>query len=394
MAKAKMNEQKRKINTKLILPVVICSLLAVLIVFGSVMGIIALVKELGSVVSYGGITVDRGVASYLVSTFKSNYSGDDDKYSEALDKYIRSVVSAAYLFDKTVGLTAEDREWIDTNTREILDYRAENNVSRFNEISKNMGFTYGDFRAATELLYKARTAEEAIYGVGGSKLSGASNAKYCEDYLATYSHVKVIFIRTEDKFLLDDKGNRVPDGDGNDTLIDLTDRECQLVQDDIARIKLLIDNIKSDGDEQMSEAAFENYYSKYNDDPANRVNGYYFKDGTSVTEQFREEYPNMIDTALSMEIGEFDVSRDGETVCVIYKYAPTPLAYAASSVEHFFTDFYSGASAYYFAESLELLSGDVNVKDGFREIAFSRLEANPYLRTTLGLGLYLDYNDN
>lgn len=394
MAKAKLNEPKRRINTRLILPIVICSLLAALIIFGSVMGVIALVKELGSVVSYGGITVDRGVASYLTSTFKSNYSGDDDKYGEALEEYIRSVVIAAYLFDSTVGLTAEDREWIDTNTREILDYRAENSVEKFNRMSKNMGFTYSDFRAATELLYKACAAEEAIYGAGGSKLQGASNTRYCEEYLATYSHVKVIYIRTEDRFLLDDKGNRVPDGNGNDTLVDLTDRECQLVRDDIARIKLLIDNIKTDGDEQMSDAAFESYYSKYNDDPLNRVNGYYFKEGTLVTEQFRSVYPNMIETALSMDIGEFDVSADGDTVCVIYKYAPKALDYAASSVAHFFEDFYAGASAHYFGESLELLIGEVNVKDGFREIASSRLEANPYLRTTLGLGLYLDKKDN
>ena len=81
---ARASSNKKEKNTKRILPIIICSFLALLLVFGIVLGTIALIKEMRSVVSYNGVRIDKGVASYLAATYKATYKGDK-KDTAALD---------------------------------------------------------------------------------------------------------------------------------------------------------------------------------------------------------------------------------------------------------------------------------------------------------------------
>lgn len=392
MEKQNENDIKTPSGTRRVLPIVVCSLLAVILLFGAVLGVITLVLELNAVVSYGGIRVDRGVAAYLASTFKAAYGADKDDadLDAATEEYIRGIVTAAYLFDRNASLTDDDRKWITENTAEILDYRAENSVQRFNEMSEGMGFTYDDFCRATELLYKASSAKESIYGVGGSKLAYAANSDMCTEYFAKYSHVKIIFIRTKDRFVLDEDGNRVKGDDGNDLTVDLSDLEEEAVRADIDEIRALVNAANSGGNEQMSLATFNGYYKKYNDDPDNAEDGYYFAPTSAYTAEFAEEYPNLVSSAFSLSVGDYGIAEDGNTVAVLYRIGNVSHDYISSSKAHFFGDFYSDAADYLFLKALGEIIGEVNVKDEYHALDLASLKKNSYFKTQIGIGFYLD----
>jgi len=154
------NNKSDSTRVRKIIPIIIGSLLALAILFGAVLGTVALVREANSVVSYNGITVSRGVASYLASTYKATFISslrstgvivsdaqffwnkvaegyEDTTYGDLLrrdgEKYIRGVLVRAYLFDRYSSLDSSAREWIDTNVKEILDYKADGSIKKFNE---------------------------------------------------------------------------------------------------------------------------------------------------------------------------------------------------------------------------------------------------------------------
>ena len=412
--KSSQNNQIKSTRARKIIPIVICTLLAVVIVFGAVIGIMAALREANSVLSYNGVTVSPGAAAYLASTYKATYISTlrssgvfvtdapffwnkvangmaDTTYGDLLrrecERYVRSVAVCAYLFDRYASLDGTAREWIDKNVKEVLDYKADGSVKKFNELSADMGFTYNDFCEATELLYKAERAKDAIYGKDGAALAYASGVADCERYLNTYSRVRIIYIRVNDKFELDENGNRINE-DGVDKKVALTDEERDERWADIAAIKASIAAIKDNTDGQMSVEYFNSFYYnsdgsyRYNDDPDNAVGGYYFARNSSYTEEFAEYYPEAVDAALNMEVGDFDIvgshDEDGnlESVLVLYKCEPETHAYVSSSNSHFFKDFYSDASVYLFEKQLDALIGDVNVKDAYREIDPTKLEKN------------------
>lgn len=390
-----------KIDTKKIIPIVVISLLVLVILLGIVFGVMALIREAGAVVSYGGVTVSPGVAGYLISTYKTTHienlkrelvgtgiqfmdtevfwaetkpEGDitfGDELKAECEAYVRSTVVCAYLFDRVATLTAADRETINTGITEVLDIKAGGSVGKFNEMSEAMGFNFEDFKAATELLYKAERAKTAIYGVDGKNLMASSNVSLCEKYLSSMSHVKLLFIRTEDRFTYDEEGNRVTEN-GIDKLVPLSDEEKAARAEDIALIKKMIENIKTGEGTEMSPEAFDTWYTyrenMYNDDPKNASLGYYFGDLSSYTAEFSKAYPTVVKEALAMELGEYSMVETSSGVCFIYKYEPVKYAYTVTALEHFFTDFYIDAASYHLAASVEELATEVAVKDGFFEI--------------------------
>ena len=375
------------INSKNVLIIVLAAVLGAIILLGVVLGTIAIVSEANAAISYGGVRVKRGVAAYLASTYKASYTKEADKLEASTEEYIRRVVAAAYLFDRASSLDDSAKSWIEKNTAEVLDYKAGNSVEEFNRLAEPMGFDYSDFKEATELIYKAAASISAIYGVGGANLSYSDNVSAVTPYFDTYTHVKVVFIRTEDKFVRDENGNRVQDENFNDKTIALTDEEKAEVQADIAEAEELMNNANNGSGVEMSLEVFNSYYETYNDDPANKDGGYYFHESSAFTAEYREEYPNLVSKALSMSVGEWGSSTDGSTVCLIYKYSPILHDYAASSMSHFFGDFYSDAAEYLFIAEVEELAKEVKVKDGYAEIDVSSLKKNSNLKTSLGLGL-------
>ncbi len=417
-----MKGSKKTVNTRKIIPIVICVILALILLLGIVLGTVSIVKEALAVVSYSGITMDGGVASYLKATYKvkfieklkrqlqgkdvnvtdTNYfwslvadGYQDTTYGDLLErdveKYVRSVAVGAYLFDRYSSLDAEAREWISTSTDAVLLREAQGSREKFNELASPMGFDWDDFEHATELIYKAEHAMGVIYGEGGSVLSYAGSESECNRYFSNYKRIRILYIRTQDKFVIDEEtGNRVTEN-GKDKTVALTDAEKAERRADIADIKASINAIAENTNGQMSEEYFNSFYLnkdgsyKYNDDPDRAASGYYFAPDSAYTASFAEYYPEAVNYALEMQPGDFDVApkygEDGtlEAVLVLYCCENERAAYANSAYAEFFTDFYSDAAVYLFAQQLDKLTKEVNVKDGYRETKAYEIPKNPYL---------------
>lgn len=404
----RMNKRNEKVNIsgKRALIIFVSVFLALALVFAATLGIIAIVKSASSVVSYEGVTMTKPVASFFISRFKVEYisalrasgvnaidtpafwAAKDDTgatYGEIFrtlaEQYLKEIVATAYLFDRYSRLSSEDKERIEATCRDVLEYQAGADEDKFNEIAAKYGYDYGDFCDAVELLYKSTHSYAAIYGADGSGIY--SDKASCEKYLSEYSHVQFIFIRTKQKL--------TTDGDGKPILVDLTAEQRQRREEVIATLSKAIDEIKTNGDGQMTPAMFEMYLEgEFNEgDTSMNATGYYLHENAETTAELAEAFPEVVKEALRMEVGEFSkvvttmvdadnlIGMDG--VCFIYKYAPVSGAYATPSLEDWFSDFYSDASEHLFAQSVSTLIADAKTTEKLSELDFIAIPKNTEL---------------
>lgn len=392
---------KRKINPVIL---VVSLGLALVLIFGVSLVSIGLIKEANAVVSYNGVYVSRGVASYLASTYKYdhirllNQSFTDDTvvddnpffwaredtegvtYGDGLkratENYIRGVVIGSYLFDSVSSLSSEEREYIDRSIAEVLDYKAGGNTSIFNEECASMGFTFEDFKVATEMMYKASMLKSVLYGPQGSYLKGGADPEGTEEFLSSYSHVKLLFIRLHDDYVLGEDGKPTFDGP-NYAMRELTDEEYQARMSDINHIREMIQGYENDGDMQMSPESFALYQEKYLPFDEYIRTGYYFAPTASYTVAFAEEVSYvLVERIFEMEINSYLEVTHGNVTAFVYKYAPEPYAYTNSELSVFFGDFFPDCSSYLYTKLLEANKDKVNVKDAYYEIDLIALPYN------------------
>ncbi len=388
--------------------------LGIVLLFGIVLVTVVTVRNAGAVMSYNGSVIDEGVANYLAASYKYEYikqlnsngisASDSERFwsstdndtgrtygellTESTEEYIKTVLVGSYLFDKNTSMSSEDKETVKRSTQEILDYKANGSKSEFNEMSKPSGFDYSDFEKAMTMLYKYSMAKSVIFGYDGTTLKDDEFSAECNEFLDMYTHVKLLFVRTDYEYEVGDDGKYVIDSETNEykkiyyddekkaeiqAFIDRTDREIYNYE-----------NNTDDGVGQMSVERFTDYIRKY--DAKNADSGYYFSPTSSYTLQFvTEGYAvlddgieiisgkEIVDNAFDMEMGEYRKIRVDIGVCYIYKYECTDGDYADGGMEHFFGDFYSDAADYIFANYISVLSDKVDVKKKFEKIDFLKL---------------------
>jgi hypothetical protein len=147
--------------------------------------------------------------------------GGDVVLKNQVDELKNRIKSHLENFQK--NYICEDVEYLKqglSETKELV-LALYNLVKEFNEIYAEHGFDFDDFKDAAELLYKEKAVKARIYGENGENMQ--SFPESCDEYFENYSHVKLLFIRTEDKFELDSKGNRVVDENGEDILVTIED---------------------------------------------------------------------------------------------------------------------------------------------------------------------------
>ena len=372
----------------------VCIFLGVAVIFGSTLGIIVGVSESRAVVTYGGIRLEGPVVSYLASYYKYRYmsalssagvkgvrdtegfwssvgEGTDGKtYGELLavgtEGYIKGIVAANYLFSRYGSLSAADTTRINNATREVLDFKADSDVKEFNRLSEKFGFDYSAFKTAAELLYKAGRVSTLIWGADGSGLK--NSAADCKAYLETYSHVKLLFIRTEKQL--------VTDADGNENEVPLSEAEKAERVALIEKIESEIEGIKTNADIQMSPTAFDSYIAAHDEGvKARRETGYYFHESSAYTAEFGEAFPEVVDAALYMDIGEYEKVDTSIGVCFIYKYNVADGDYLTFD-DGTFSDFFVNGAAYMYAKVLEEYADKVKVKDSYSEISPTKIPYN------------------
>ena len=377
------------------LTIFVCIFTAVVLIFGGVLGIIIAVRNSQAVVVLGRVKVDEGALRYLSATYKVEYirtllsagvkASDSESfwnstdasgktqgeiYNESFEEYVRAIASACSIFLSYSSYTQEDKESVKATVAEVLKYKADGSKEKFNELTAEYGFDYDDFCSAAELLYKADKAKTVIYGEDGENLSNFPAE--CEKYLETYTHVSLIFVRDKEVFVVDEEGNYVYDENGNVTTREMTEEEKAERQEVIGNLTAAIEARENGGDGQITPEMFEIYLEKSNGDPDMYKKGYYFNKNASATEEFSSAFPEVVERAFEMEIGEYARVDCSIGVCFIYRYDVTSGAYSDTE-DLFFSDFYSDASDYLYDDVLKTYSPNVNVKDSFYETDYSQI---------------------
>ena len=197
------------------------------------------------------------------------------------------------------------------------------------------------------------------------------------EYLETYAHVNLIFIRLTDKFLLDEDGGFIYDGDGNAVTEALTPSE---IADRQARIDAINSLINKEGGREMSPESFFIYQKDSEGDATMDQSGYYFSPYAETTAEFEAEFPEIVARAYTMKIGEYAMVECEAIggVCFLYKEDVEAGAYAKES-NPFFSDFYSDAADYLFPKTLKDLMVGVTFTDKFDpEAIISKPRNNKY----------------
>ena len=369
--------------------------LACILTVGIVFGAIGIAKNNSSVMKYKGIYLKDGVSSYLAASYKYDFmsaltrsgvecydspyfweskSEDGRTWAQVLEenteRYLKRVIIGSYLFDRNTRLNKNDKAVIAKAVDEVLEFRADGSVARFNELAEAMGFTYRDFETAAELMYKYEMAESVIFGYDGSALESGGFTAECNEYLkSAYSHVMLLIIRTDGELITDPVT-------GKEVVSEYDDTTRAKVEADIERIRQLIANAESNAyDEQMSPEAFAWYVNEYKTGTVNDTEGYYFSSASSYSLEFAEDAPEVVRLALSSEVGHYAECELDIGVCFIYKMEPEDNAYSRISLSHFFEDFYVHASSYVYSTSLDVYLPDVTVSDRYDK---SRVVSTPY----------------
>ena len=409
-SKIALTPEERVKRTKKIIIISLCVVLALAILFGAVLGIIAAVRNASYVMKLDRVGIDKGVASFLISIYKydfmiallesgveatedteefwstKRYTGTyGDLFEYEVTRYLKGVIAANALFDEYATLSEEDEYKIDFAVQEILNRKASGSKKTFNELTSGMGFDFNDFKRGTEMLYKMRVVYTTVFGESGSKMPTAY-PDYCKEYYdSNYIRAKILIIRTEDTYELDENGDMIKGDDGKYKIRKLETHEKQERAAYIARLNEYVKNVKENG----SEIALNDFNNliieiarKYNENVISGVeNGYYFAEGSAYTTEFGMQ--RITDEAFSMEIGDIsfyetgaimaeDEETDTETgfsyACYIYRMEKEEKAYQNPSLEHFFRDFNRLASAALYSRLVDEYAGEVILRDKWEKI--------------------------
>jgi hypothetical protein len=353
------------------------------LIFGAVFGIINLVKYHRAVAYSGDTYIDEGEMNYLSSYYKQLFSRElrisegvnpditgfwektdkwgviyGDRLKAGFKEYVTGVLTAAAIYDSAISFSGAEKENYNRICDDMLLYLAGSDEKKFNEATAEFGFDWDDFRSANILLYKAQRAKSALYGEDGSKLILDSTS--CNEYLRTYTRVDLLFIRLEDKFVLDDDGNFTYDDEYNVITEPLTEAEITERQALISTLNGYIAN------EDMSPETFFHYQKSSDGDKDMYSIGYYFNPLSEATAEFKSEFSEIVDKAYSMDIGKYEMVECPaiKGVCFIYRTDVIDGAYA-NDMNPFFSDFYSDAATYLYPITLKNLRVEVTFKDNF-----------------------------
>ena len=295
-----------------------------------------------------------------------------------MEEYLKGIVAANVLFDEYATLTEEDEYKIDFAVQEVLNFQAGGSKKTFNELTSSMGFDFKDFKRGTEMLYKLRVVYTTVFGESGSKMQ-TNFADYCNRYYeSNYIRAKILLIRTQDTYKLDENNEMIKGEDGKYEIRLLTEAEKQERAAYIAQLDACVDSIRSNPENTIALNDFNNLLNevaeKYNENVTSAVkNGYYLSQDSDYTSKLGLD--GVINEAFNLDIGEIYSCETGVTVaettnsstgfsykCYVYRMEKEEKAYQDSSLEHFFLDFNSLASVALYGEIVDEYSKEVDVK--------------------------------
>ena len=217
------------------------------------------------------------------------------------------------------------------------------------------------------MIYKAWAASTKIFGTYGEKI--VSYTDHYESYINNYTRVKLLFIRTENKFVTDENGNRVKGENGNDLVVDLTDEEKAERQARIEELRTVKEGINNGtvAPERFDELLNSDYNE--GDRSATARNGYYFKDGSSFTADFASALSQVVSTAYSMDLLTVEEVACDFGVCFILREQVVLGAYENTDESWCFSDYKALAASALYQEMLTEGAKEVEIRDKWSEIS-------------------------
>ncbi len=365
------------------LTIFICIFMAFVLLFGGTVLTVTLVRQSRYAAKYKGYGIDAKTATYLASYYKYSYltalsrAGVDaydseffwsskpedgaktygELLNEGTEDYIKKTLVAVYLYNSYGKLADKDKDKISA----AISYKLQNGAGMdgtektFNRNTEQYGYNYKAFKNAAEILYKASRARSLVGGLLLEEYPDGYN-----DYLQTYSHVKLIFVDGEKKI----------GADGEPT--DLTDAEKASFATDIATFRSNIENSLA------GEDAFNVFADKYN--CVKSISGgteyYLASDETFTKTAMAADFPEVVKAALALPLEgreaaiecDYDGDPDNATTCFIYKYKPADYDYGKSQYEAYFADFEANALTYLYGKILALYAADAELTSKFEPI--------------------------
>ena len=373
------------------LAILISIFLVIVIGGGGILLIITGVRNARAIVRYESVTVVEGTVRFLASSYKRLYLASlrtggileaedsvafwqsvspdgktyEEHFEESFKNYLASLVASANVYMQNSKYSTEDKRIVAQSADEILRFHAGGSVSKFNEEAEKYGFDYSDFETAVGLLYKASKAKEITYGIDGSNLVNFPDQ--CISYLAEYTHVSLLFVRTEQIMKTDEGGNIIYNADGTPVMRPLTAEEKAERTETINVLNAAIEAKNTGNNYQISEEMFENYLLTSDGDKNMHSTGYYFHPSAAATKEFSTEFAEIVEKSYEMTIGEYVMVECSIGVCFIYRYDVAADAYTDTK-NPFFSDFYSNAADYLYSRAIEEYIPEVIFKDAYYEI--------------------------
>ncbi len=363
------------------LKIALIAVLSLSVVFVSVFGIVFAVRRKNAFAYYESTSIDEGVYRYICYEMQTNIvrqtilnelyypetlseleelPTDDggtyaDLYRDMIKTRVETLLVCARLFDY-YGYEV-DEEVIEETISSYVTYKSTGGTEKSTEEAlAPLGITLKDLKKVATLYYKEQNVEKELYGQNGEKLkNNADTAADCADFCAeNYHGVKLLFIRTENRFATDENGN-----------VDTTADPVGLTTDERVERETAIKNLDAAIAGGTLTAEMMNGYAADFKNDGNVTDAYYFYENASYTKEMKEGLPDVITASLEVKPGEARKTAykdsDGDFVgyCYIFGLVTPNDAYATASNTACFSDFYALCADALFTEALQTLMPDV-----------------------------------
>ncbi|GEM_PF-3208551 len=357
--------------------------LSLSVIFVSVFGIVYSSRKKNAFAIYGSATIGEAVYRYITYEMQTNivnlytqnvgvpfdslselseYEDESGKtyeeiYRDLIDARIRSLAVCAHLFD-SYDYTVDD-DAIESALNTFLTYKTEDGKEKtLNAALADYGLSYDDLKTVATLLYKEQNIEKELYGENGEKLKNNQDTVSLLSSFVTakYHGVKLLYIRTEDRFLVEEDGTV----DTSSDPVALTTSEIVDRQADIQTLDAAITGGTVTAD------ALNTLIAKYKND-GNVADAYYYHPQADFTLEQYEGLPEVVTAALDVLPGETrKVSYDGG-YCYVYGLSVPEDAYLTATNSACFSDFYALCADYLFTNAVEGLAPDVTFTEKCRD---------------------------
>ncbi|MBQ3791808.1 MAG: hypothetical protein II797_01765 [Clostridia bacterium] len=334
-----------------------------------------------ALLSFGKTGIDRYMYRYFASSYKGIYSRSIQGYSdtdefwdapvngektvcEILDaevvSHVKKTLICAELYDRLGYRLSDERvRSVDERLDQLQDDYGEGSLQKLNQLLLPYGVNREILRKIYLMEEKVDALEEALFSSGGElEITEEERDLF---YRENYVRVRLIFLRTESKYLTDEEGNPVYDlSTGSYVLEELTDREKEEKQQRIAYLE-----------EHLTEASFDEYEKSDSELSSSALGKAY------VLDSFTSSLAFLFEAASSLEVGEIRKVTAENGVYFVLRCASEEKGYLSEEESDYYDSFEEHLRYEKYLRFIGGYEGEVAVnEEALREFSLKNVTAN------------------